>query len=127
MVLTLGGTQDRFLYVDPDFNTLVHQAIGIGDGSTAAFPLVRAIGGAVEPISWATGVSSVTVAGASAPFFMASPSVVQLATPPAPGALVAASFSYGFVCRLLDDTEDFEEFMFNLWTLKSFKFRQVRL
>ena len=58
---------------------------------------------------------------------MPSPTAVQLATPPASSALVAATFTYGFVCRFLDDTLDFEEFMFNLWQLKSFKFRQVRL
>ena len=88
---------------------------------------MRAIGGAVEPISWSTGVTSVTVAGAARHSSMPSPAAVQLATPPAPGALVAANFTYGFVCRFLDDTLDFEEFMQNLWQLKSFKFRQVRL
>ena len=125
--LTLGGGRDRFLYVDPDFFSVTAQLLGTGDGATTVFPLVRAFGGFVEQISWATGVSAVTVAGAPAAFSMPSPASIQLAIPPAAGALVAATFTYGFICRFLDDTLDFEEFMQNLWQLKSFKFRQVRL
>ena len=41
--------------------------------------------------------------------------------------MISADFSYGFMCRFLEDTLDFEEFMDNLWQLKSLKFRQVRL
>ena len=127
MALTLGGTHDRFLYVDPDFNTLSNQQIGVGDGATTQFQLVRSVGGAVEPISWATGVSAVTVDGVAVPFSMPTPSIINiLAAAPGSGAVIAASFNYGFLCRLLDDTEDFEEVMTNLWQLKSFKFRQVR-
>jgi len=40
--------------------------------------------------------------------------------------VISADFSYGFLCRFLEDTLDFEEFMDNLWSLKSLKFRQVR-
>jgi len=36
------GSYDTFLYQDPDFNTVIHQQFGTGDGATAAFNLTAA-------------------------------------------------------------------------------------
>src|SRR5579863_6263095 len=44
------GGFDSFLFQDPDDNTVTHQSIGVGDGSTTVFPLIRAFGGFIEPI-----------------------------------------------------------------------------
>ncbi len=40
--------------------------------------------------------------------------------------MITATFSYAFQCRFDDDEADFEQFMQNLWTLQSLKFRSVR-
>jgi len=42
------------------------------------------------------------------------------------GATITASFDYAFVCRFLEDSQDFENFMQNLWAAKSVKFRSTR-
>ena len=62
--LARGGQRATFLYVDPDFNQMVGQGIGAGDGVTVAFPFMRAFGGFIEPVSWVTSVSKVYLDGA---------------------------------------------------------------
>ena len=126
--LAHGGSRDRFLYLDPDFNTVTLGPIAFGDGLTASFPLVRVVGGAQEPVSWVISIAQVQVGGATVGgWSLLNPATLVFASPPASGASIAATFTYAFTCRFLDDTIDFEEFMSDLWQLKSFKFRQVRL
>lgn len=44
------GAFDSFLYNNPDDNSIAGQPIGVGDGATAAFQLVRSLGGFSEPV-----------------------------------------------------------------------------
>ena len=91
--------------------------------------MVRSLGGATEPVGWVTGIGNVTLGGAAqAPsaYALAQPNTLTFATAPAAGAAVAADFTYAFVCRFLDDQEDFENVMSGLWQLNSLKFRSVR-
>jgi len=126
--LARGGARGTFLFIDPDFNSMTGQGIGAGDGTTVAFSFVRTFGGQVEPVGWVTNVAAVYLAGAPVTTgWTVSGNTITFASPPANGVVVSADFSYGFVCRFLEDTIDFEEFMDNLWQLKSLKFRQVRL
>ena len=127
--LARGGQRGTFLFIDPDFNAMVGQGIGAGDGTTIVFPFYRVVrrpGGAGQlgdggrrdlPRRRRAAV------GMDGQRQRRSPSP----PPPASGVVISADFSYGFICRFLEDTLDFEEFMDNLWQLKSLKFRQVRL
>jgi hypothetical protein len=72
-------------------------------------------------------VTTVRVAGVGqAGFGLAAPNTLTLATAPASGAAITADFTYGFLCRFLDDQEDFENVMSGLWKVGSLKFRSVR-
>ena len=51
--------------------------------------------------------------------------LVTFGSAPASGS-IAWSGSFGFLCRFAQDDIDFEEFMQNLWSAKSVKFRSVR-
>jgi len=125
--LSLGGGYGQFLWIDPDFNSFTLANVGVGDGATTAFTCTRAMGGFVEPISFVTAVSQVTVAGSVVGgWSLSPPNQIVFGSAPASGALIAASYTYGFMCRFLEDTLDFEETMSNLWLMKSLKFRQVR-
>ncbi|MGO4871813.1 MAG: DUF2460 domain-containing protein [Roseiarcus sp.] len=75
-----------------------------------------------------TSVSEVTVGGVAqiSGWSLVTPNSLVFATAPASGALIGASFNYAFQCRFDDDAADFEQFMQNLWTLQSLKFRSVR-
>ena len=57
------GRFDSFLYPDPDDNAVTGQAVAAGDGATAAFQLVRAFGGFVDPVLAPNAVSAVYVNG----------------------------------------------------------------
>jgi uncharacterized protein (TIGR02217 family) len=126
--LARGGQRGSFLFIDPDFNTMVGQGIGAGDGTTVAFQFVRVFGGQVEAVSWVTGVDAIYLDGVPTPSgWQVAGSEITFASAPASGVVISADFRYGFICRFLEDMIDFEQFMDNLWQLKSLKFRQVRL
>ena len=126
--LARGGQRGTFLFIDPDFNAMAGQGIGAGDGATVAFPFMRTFGGQIEPVGWVTAVAAIYLDGAPVTSgWTVSGNTITFAAAPASGVVVSADFSYGFVCRFLEDTLDFEQFMDNLWQLKSLKFRQVRL
>lgn len=135
----LQGGFDSFLYTDPDDNTVTGQAVGAGDGSTTAFPLVRAFGGTVAPIL-APNLSAafnVYLAGVlqSASSYTVTPwgtsnsnGPGQLIFNSAPGAGVAitADFTYYFPCRFDDDKIDFSKFMSSIYEAKSVKFTSIK-
>jgi uncharacterized protein (TIGR02217 family) len=125
--LSCGGQFGTFLYVDPGDCAAVNQVIATGDGSTTSFAFGRAIGGFFEPVSYVTSLAGVTVNGvATGAATLAAPNTLVFSAPPANGAIVAASFSYAFQCRFLDDQMEFENFMSGLWRAQGLKFRQVR-
>ena len=125
--LAAQGQLNSFLYVDPTDSAVTNQAVGTGDGTTTTFALTRTLGGYTEPVSWVTAVSAVTVAGSAVTgWSLATPNLLTLASAPAASAAIAASFTYAFCCRFLDDQEDFENIMTGLWQMQSLKFRSVR-
>ena len=127
--LQLQGQFGTFLYIDPDDNSVTNQGIGIGDGTTTAFTLVRALGGFAEPVGWVTAVWHVYLNGtpqSAGSYSVTAPNTLTLTMPPGAGVVVTADFSFAFQCRFLDDQMEFEEFMSNLWKLESLKFRSVK-
>ena len=125
--LACQGQLGTFVYLDPSDGGVTGQAVATGDGTTKSFTLVRTLGGAAEKISWVQQVSAVYVAGvAQSGFTVATPNSLTLAAAPASGAAITADFTYGFLCRFLDDQEDFENVMSGLWKVASLKFRSVR-
>jgi hypothetical protein len=112
LFLQCGGQFGTFLNTDP----------------TTTFVFQRALGGFLEPVGWVTAVSGVAVNGVAqtSGWSLTAPNILTFAAAPASGALIAASFTFAFVCRFADDSADFEQFMQNLWTVKSLKFRSVR-
>lgn len=128
LFLQCQGQLGTFLYADPTDDSATNQIFATGDGATTSFAFARALGGFLEPVGWVTGVAQVTVGGVaqSGGWSLATPNSLVFATAPANGAAIGASFQYAFQCRFDDDAADFEQFMQNLWTLQSLKFRSVR-
>ena len=127
LYLQCGGALGAFLYTDPNDDGATNQFIATGDGTTTQFKFMRSIGAALDPVGYVTSVASVTLNGVSVSnWTLIAPNVLSFSTAPAAGVLVAASFAYAFVCRFLDDSVEFENFMQNLWAAKSVKFRSVR-
>ena len=144
LFLQAQGRFGTFLYYDPTDYQVVNQPFGTGDGTTSAFALTRTLGGFVEPVT-APVLAPTTLyfpagqsAAATAPAILANGAAVAasgysiangvVSFAAAPGAGVALSWSgfFGFLCRFDGDDLDFEQFMANLWSASSVKFRSLR-
>lgn len=128
------GAFNMFLYDDPSDNSVTNQGIGAGDGSNTRFQLVRTLsapsyGGLfTEPLTQINSTSTtIYVNGAPVPFNFQPYGVVNLASPPAPGALVTATFKYYWPVHFVEDTYEFENWNYQLWLLKKISFESILL
>jgi hypothetical protein len=128
LFLQAQGQFGTFLYTDPSDDSISSQALGTGDGTTNSFTFARTLGGFTEPVGWVTSIANVSLNGAtqSSGWSLTAPNTLVFTGAPGVGVAITASFSYAFQCRFLDDGQDFEQFMQNLWAVKSLKFRSVR-
>ena len=132
------GGADSFLYQDADDNAVTAQQIGVGDGVTTSFQLIRTFGGAVLPILAPNVVTSVTVAGAAKSNgtdygigtwengVTPNGTVNFFTGAPGAGAAIVASFSYYFPCRFVDDTMTFDKVMDKRWEVKKIQFKSIK-
>jgi uncharacterized protein (TIGR02217 family) len=123
------GSYDSFLFDDPDDNAVAGQPLGVGDGVTTAFQLVRSLGGYAEPVLAPHALTAVSVGGASiGSAFAVDPNggVLTLAAAPAAGATVAADFTYYWPVRFMTDEVDFAKFMNRLWEQKKLDFISLK-
>jgi len=128
LFLACQGQYSTFLYMDPTDSAVTNGGIATGDGATTTFTFARPMGTFLEPVGWVTSVSNVYLneVNQASGWSLSTPNSLVFATAPGAGVAIAASFAYAFQCRFDADDLDFEEFMQNLWTAKSVKFRSVR-
>lgn len=123
------GAFQPFLYRDPSDNSVAGQVLGTGNGSAAAFQLVRSMAGFAEPITAPDAVGAVYFNGVrqSAGLYSVDPAsgLVSFVTPPPAGESVTADFTYYFRVRFSDDSAEFENFMYRLWSLRQVKLVSV--
>lgn len=134
------GRYGRFFFWDRTDNSRPDQFIGFGDGSTTLFRVTRDIGyGAfifTEPVG---GVSQGEIGAAPTLYIdnvvLPQPGnwslqsdlmTIAFNSPPADGVSINLAFTFYYRCRFLEDMMQFDEFMYNLHELKSFKFRSVK-
>jgi uncharacterized protein (TIGR02217 family) len=129
------GALTPFLYDDASDDSVSGQLIGTGDGGTSVFQLVRSMGvalpggGFAEPITAPNTVSAIYFDGivqtASGYSIDPATGLVTFVNPPPAGQVVTADFTYFFRVRFSDDSADFENFLYQLWSLKQVKFQSV--
>lgn len=128
------GSYDSFLFNDVDDNSVSTQQIGVGDGTTVQFQLVRPFGGFSEPILAPNVVSNLKVNGVlktqgvdygvgvwengvtpagTVNFFTGAPGA---------GQPIMCDFTYYWPCRFLADEYDVDKFMNRLWQQKKLDF-----
>lgn len=126
------------LTVTYDYTQLKNGFFGLGDGTTTTFQLWRstsALGGGnvtlCEMIQNVTAMYGVYVNGtevASNTYTLGNfPATITFNTAPAQAATLAWSGTYNYLCRFLEDTIQFDEFMYQLWQLKSLQLESVNL
>jgi uncharacterized protein (TIGR02217 family) len=124
-----------FHFLDPDDSTVTLQSLGVGDGVTTQFALIRTLVSAVDPIlDVDVGSITVYVNGVSAPFTVLTTSQygtiygVNITTPPGGGLAITATFTYKFLCRFSEDSIDLSKLFYlsgsGLWS-STVKFASV--
>lgn len=122
------GELDSFLYQDPTDYIVTDHRIGTGNGSKTAFQLARSLGLTtyeyLEPITEINGAVVVKVNGVTVSATLGTLGVITLASAPANGAAVTASFSYYWRVRFASAL-DLERWIKDVWTTKSVALLQV--
>lgn len=120
--LTVQGSYIPFYFQDPDDFQVFGQAIGIGNGTTTQFIVVRTYGDSsygatiTEPIGF-IGTLTVYVDGVTKVIgtdysVVGSPGAIAIlfTSAPAAAAVITADISYYFFVRFLQDSLDFDKF-----------------
>lgn len=113
------GAYDNFLYDHPTDNAVTDQLIGVADGRTAAFQLLRSFGSEfVEPVQNVKQIVNLKVNGVpktlGADYTVSATGMVVLNAAPSVGN-VTWSGGYYYRARFADDEMDLEKFLNNIW------------
>ena len=131
---SLNGMYAPFLYDDPFDDTATAQALGVGNSSQVAFPLLRTLGGFTEPILYCSALNNVYLNGvlqSSSNYSLTQtgtygPDTLTFNSAPTTGVAVTADFNFDFVCSLTEDETEMNNFMNGYWELKSIKFLSLK-
>lgn len=134
---TMQGKAGTFLYLDPTDNSVTGQTIGTGDGANDTFYFARQLytGGAADPIECASetgckiyvnGVLQSALRYSFLETYTGLAYAIKFGAPYIPGAgtTITADFTYSWQCHFMDDGNEFENFAYQLWALKTLKFEQ---
>jgi len=130
------GSFNTFLYRDPTDNYVTGQFIGTGNGTLQQFQLYRNMWAFFEPITQPVNISAIMVnnvpyqnaaVGPPPNWTLGANGVITIAPAPPAGQQVTATFTYVFPVRFQADTFEWDNFMYQLWTLKQIKFQSVLL
>lgn len=133
--LSRRGRYDDFLYIDSDDSAVTAEPFGTGDGTTAAFQLIRKIkaGGFAEPVQNLNGAPSIYVAGvlktATVHYNIGSTGLVTFTAGniPTAGQALTWTGSYYFRVRFLQDELEIGKFLHELYEAKRVEFRSFKL
>lgn len=130
LFLRMQGKFGQFLFDCPEFNRTELVLLGVGDGDTTEFTLMRDIGGFSEPVGqYNDQISSEFLidGGAVSPtLYDVGPNSVVFDTAPGLGQEVKGSFSYYFLCRFEEDMQEYERFVYQLWQLNECTLRSIQ-
>ena len=135
--ISMYGQANVFAFDCPWDDSRSNQQIGTGDGTTTTFTVYRTWGlganATLAPVGMVNTVYQVQVNGVTVPsteYYIARDTIVFKDAsgnpyPPGNGYAITMTFSFYYLCRFVEDEQDFEEFAKNRWTVPSLKFRSV--
>lgn len=129
---SMAGGYGLFGFNDVNDNSATAIGIGISDGVTTQFQLVRSLGGFTVPVFLINPVPTPIIYDNGNPvssinYTIGPTGIVTFTAPRTPGDLLAWTGSYYWPCRFDDDVIQFSNYMKNLWELKSLKFSSEKL
>jgi len=116
------GAWDSFLFTDPTDASISGQSFGTGDGLTTVFQLTRSYGGATEDVANVNAITSITLANTPTSNYTQNAGVITFTSAPAANVAIAWTGSYYYRCRFVNDTQDFTQFMYQLWEAGTVEF-----
>lgn len=117
------GSWDSFLYSHPDDHEAVAQQFGVGDSIAANFNLSRTLGGFTERVANVEAITEISVDNVpTVDYTVNDVGRVTFTSAPAGNAVLTWSGSYYFRCRFTNDSQEFNQFMHNLWNAKAVEF-----
>jgi uncharacterized protein (TIGR02217 family) len=132
--LARSGPYDPFLFYDLTDCAVAAQQIGIGNGTTAQFQMYRTLGGYAAPVfapkTWVVKVNGVTKTD-GVDYGVGSwengttpPGTVNFIAGhiPTAGQTVIVDITYYWPVNFMDDSQDFSQFMANIFEAQSIKF-----
>lgn len=125
------GSFDNFLFRDPSDCSVVQQLIGTGNGSNTDFQLVRSMDQFSEPIknidsSDAEPIIYLDEMPQTSGYTISSTGLVSFDNAVASDVKITADFSFYFRVRFLQDEKEFNQFMYQLFELKSLELISVK-
>jgi hypothetical protein len=138
----MGGQLGRFLYDNPDDDSVTGQEIGIGDGTTTSFLLTRTLGAgiwgdnALEPIGYFNFDAGQTVR-IGGTVFAPSNYTINATTPgnqiltfttvtPGSGQAITIDYSYFYFCKFAEDAPVFAKFANLFWAIQKVAIQNCR-
>lgn len=127
---------DTFLYSDPVFNTVTGEPFGTGDGSTKNFQLIATwqnVGGPGSPdlIQNLNGAPVIKDNGvtktAGTDYTLGPTGIIAFGTAPVAAHALTWTGSWYYRCRFPDDTMDFTQFQYKLWSTGQIAFESEAL
>jgi hypothetical protein len=128
--MNCGGQLSDFLYLDPGDNLANNQFIGIGDGTTTQFQIIRAIGTGpdiVQNLNGAPDLFDNSTLISTSDYTISTTGIVVFGSAPAVGHVITWSGSYYYRVRFADPSLKFSQFAQNIWKSKSVALRSVIL
>lgn len=132
----VGGRFDTFLYSCPEFNSVVDENFGTGNGTTSVYPITARFQNAggpgapeliqnfvIAPVIKVNGVTFTT----PAQYTLGPTGIVTFVTPPTGGHALTWTGSFYYRCRFTSDRMAYREFMNNWWDLSGLSFRSIKL
>ena len=122
------GPFQTWLYDDLTDDSVTGGYLATGDGVTTTFQLIRFVtGGFNEPITQPAVITAIYDNGTPVSYSLGANGVITISPAPATGHVITGTFLYKWPVRFTDDMIDFENFMYQLWSLKTLKFQSVLL
>ena len=138
LFLSCLGSYGEFWYDDPEDNSRAGQVIGLGDGSTTIFRIMRTWGfgplARLEPVGGVSLGQPITVyfnnvSQSSSLYTITNDltgSHLNFSSAPGAGVVITMDFSFYFRCRWKDDNQQYDQWATNLWQYGHCEFRSVK-
>ena len=130
LFMACNGQYGWFYFDYPADDSRSLASLGTGNGSTVTFTAMRAYGphNFSEPVGGINAIGDIYFNGVaqSPTIYSFSGNQVTFTSPPGSGVVITIDFSFYYLCRFLEDQHDYDQFMYNLFTLKTCKIRSVK-